>query len=47
MMIHKFYESNIDQIPARPTASSAYLYKIFHAPDFSLVKYSPGMLLIL
>src|SRR5450755_3633495 len=22
MMIHKFYESNIDQIPARPTASA-------------------------
>ena len=39
MMIHKFYESNIDQIPARPTVSSAYLYKIFHAPDYSLVKY--------
>ncbi len=42
MMIHKFYESNIDQIPARPTSSSAYLYKIFHAPDYSLVKYSTG-----
>lgn len=42
MMIHKFYESNIDQIPARPTASSAYLYKIFHAPDYSLVKFSTG-----
>jgi DNA mismatch repair protein MutS len=42
LMILKFYESNIDQIPARPTASSAYLYKIFHAPDYSLVKYSTG-----
>lgn len=42
LMIHKFYESSIDQIPARPTASSAYYYKIFHAPDFSLVKYSMG-----
>ena len=42
LMIHKFYESNIDQIPARPTASSAYFYKIFHAPDYSLVKYSTG-----
>ncbi len=42
MMIHKFYESNIDQIPARPTYSSAYFYKIFHAPDYSLVKYSAG-----
>jgi DNA mismatch repair protein MutS len=42
LMIHKFYESTIDQIPARPTVSSAYYYKIFHAPDFSLVKYSVG-----
>ncbi len=42
MMIHKFYESDVDQIPEKPTPSSAYLYKIFHAPDFSLVKYSTG-----
>jgi DNA mismatch repair protein MutS len=42
MMIYKFYESSVDQIPARPTSSSAYFYKIFHAPDFSLIKYSTG-----
>src|ERR1041385_7706151 len=42
MMIHKFYESSIDEMPARPTASTAYFYKIFHAPDYSLVKYSTG-----
>lgn len=42
LMIHKFYESTVDQIPDRPTVSSAYFYKIFHAPDFSLVKYSTG-----
>ena len=42
MMIYKFYESNIDQIPARPTLSSANFYKIFHGPDYSLVKYSVG-----
>ncbi|MEO6188337.1 MAG: DNA mismatch repair protein MutS [Ginsengibacter sp.] len=42
LMIHKFYESIIDKIPDRPTVSSAFLYKIFHAPDFSLVKYSTG-----
>lgn len=40
LMIHKFYESIVDRIPDRPTMSSAYLYKIFHGPDFSLVKYS-------
>lgn len=42
LMIHKFYESSIDQIPPRPTTSSAYFYKMFHAPDYSLVKYSTG-----
>ncbi|HEV8083984.1 MAG TPA: DNA mismatch repair protein MutS [Chitinophagaceae bacterium] len=40
LMIHKFYESIVDQIPARPTVSTAYFYKIFHAPDYSLIKYS-------
>lgn len=42
MMIYKFYESNIDTIPARPTISSANFYKLFHGPDYSLVKYSVG-----
>ena len=42
LMIHKFYESIVDRIPDRPTISSAYLYKLFHAPDYSLVKYSTG-----
>lgn len=42
MMIYKFYESTIDDPPSRPTILSTYLYKIFHGPDFSLVKYSIG-----
>ncbi len=41
-MIYKFYESNIDQLPTRPTSYTAQMYKIFHAPDYSLVKYSIG-----
>jgi DNA mismatch repair protein MutS len=40
MVIQKFYESSIDQIPMHPSAASAYSYKLFHGPDFSLVKYS-------
>ena len=40
MIIQKFYETIVDQIPSNPSAFSAYAYKIFHAPDFSLVKYS-------
>ena len=42
MVIYKFYETIFDTIPARPTPSSAYFYKIFHAPDYSLAKYSTG-----
>jgi DNA mismatch repair ATPase MutS len=42
MVIQKFYESPVDQIPANPTAASAYAYKILHSADFSLVKYSTG-----
>jgi DNA mismatch repair ATPase MutS len=42
MMIYKFYESSIDEPPARPTPISANLYKLFHGPDFSLIKYSTG-----
>jgi DNA mismatch repair ATPase MutS len=41
-MIHKFYESTIDDIPPRPSIISARLYKLLHGPDFSLVKYSIG-----
>jgi DNA mismatch repair ATPase MutS len=42
MMVYKFYESSIDEPPSRPTPISAYLYKLFHGPDFSLIKYSSG-----
>jgi DNA mismatch repair protein MutS len=42
MVIYKFYETIFANIPARPTPSSAYFYKIFHAPDYSLAKYSAG-----
>src|SRR3569833_2886484 len=42
MVIQKFYETTVDQIPSSPSAAGAYAYKIFHGPDFSLVKYSTG-----
>lgn len=42
MMIHKFYETAIDDIPPRPDIISARMYKLLHGPDFSLVKYSIG-----
>ncbi|MEO6674201.1 MAG: DNA mismatch repair protein MutS [Ginsengibacter sp.] len=42
IMVQKFYESSIDTIPHNASATSAYSYKIFHGPDFSLVRYSTG-----
>ncbi|MEP7164699.1 MAG: DNA mismatch repair protein MutS [Ferruginibacter sp.] len=40
MVIERFYEANIDPIPAGASSFSAYNYKLLHSPDFSLVKYS-------
>jgi DNA mismatch repair protein MutS len=40
MVVEKFYETSLDQIPASASALSAFNYRFFHAPDFSLVKYS-------
>src|SRR5258708_2720895 len=40
MVIERFYDSSIDQIPARPALITAINYKVFHSADFSLVKYS-------
>jgi DNA mismatch repair protein MutS len=42
MMIEKFYLATIDDIPANPSNITAYSYKIFHRPDYSLVEYSVG-----
>ncbi len=42
MMIEKFYLTTIDDIPANPSTFSAYSYKLFHRPDYSLVTYSTG-----
>jgi DNA mismatch repair protein MutS len=40
MVIEKFYDSNIDLMPASANFMNAFTYKIFHSPDFSLVRYS-------
>ena len=42
LMIEKFYDTSIDEIPANPSAITAYSYKIFNKSDFSLVEYSLG-----
>lgn len=42
MVIERFYESNIDTIPENASVMSAWAYRSFHSPDFSLVRYSVG-----
>ena len=42
MVIEKFYQSTVDEIPSGASAFAAFNYKLFHGPDFSLVKYSVG-----
>ncbi len=40
MVVERFYEATIDDIPSQPSSITAFNYKLFHGPDFSLVKYS-------
>jgi DNA mismatch repair protein MutS len=40
MVITRFYESSIDTIPSSANYMEALSYKVLHAPDFSLVRYS-------
>ncbi|MEO6819374.1 MAG: DNA mismatch repair protein MutS [Ginsengibacter sp.] len=42
LMIHKFFETVIDEPPARPTPASAKYYILMHKADFSLIRYSVG-----
>jgi DNA mismatch repair ATPase MutS len=40
MVISRFYESTIDTMPSSSNYLEALSYKVFHSPDFSLVRYS-------
>lgn len=40
MVLVKFYDSNIDTLPRGSDLVNAGMYKLLHAPDFSLVRYS-------
>jgi DNA mismatch repair protein MutS len=42
MVMEKFYETGIDDIPAGYDIISALSYKTFHKPDYSMVRYSVG-----
>jgi len=40
MVIEKFHETAIDPYPKQPDLFSSNLYKILHAPDYSITKYT-------
>lgn len=40
MVVERFYESQIDPIPAAPNNITTFSYKLLHGHDFSLVKFS-------
>jgi DNA mismatch repair protein MutS len=42
MVMERFYETPLDQIPASHDPVSARMYKILHAPDYALTRYSIG-----
>ena len=42
MVLQRFFDSQIDKIPATPGPSDALFYRLFHGPDFGLVKYTIG-----
>ncbi len=42
MVMERFYETALDQIPASSHLINALGYKIFHNPDYSLLRYSIG-----
>ena len=42
MVMERFYETAIDDLPHTNDLTRALAYKIFHAPDYSMVRYSVG-----
>jgi DNA mismatch repair protein MutS len=42
MVMERFYETQVDDIPHGQNLPAALSYKIFHAPDYAMVRYSVG-----
>src|ERR1700744_5890651 len=40
MVMERFYETPVDEIPQARNLPAAFAYKLFHAPDYSMVRYS-------
>jgi len=42
MVMERFYETALDTIPQAENLPAALSYKLFHGPDYSMVRYSVG-----
>ncbi len=42
MVMEKFYSTAIDEIPMASHLAAALQYKLFHGPDYSMIRYSIG-----
>lgn len=42
MVMEKFYETSIDEIPGNSNLVNATAFKVFHGPDYSMTRYSVG-----
>src|SRR5258708_9006403 len=42
MVMEKFYGTAFDEIPTTPHVLGALQYKLFHGPDYSMIRYSIG-----
>jgi DNA mismatch repair ATPase MutS len=42
MVMERFYETQVDNIPENGDPVSALMYKVFHSPDYSITRYSLG-----
>ena len=40
MVIERFYETAVNDIPSHANATNSFLYKLFNGPDYALVRYS-------
>ena len=40
LVIEKFFDYNLDIIPANPNPVNGFIYKWLHSPDYSIIKYS-------
>jgi DNA mismatch repair ATPase MutS len=40
MVIERFYETAIEEMPAHPNAANSIIYKLLNGPDYSIIRYS-------